>query len=255
MCFHARIVLEAEEIEALYDVTRSIGKKDPGSLIYNHANGFSHPLMWVIPQEKPNYMAPMLWGILPSDKPGKYHMQYYQESIRYGAGLNAQAEKLFDFYMYKASSLTRRCIIPLSGFYEPHTCQKPKNFKVPFYFKSKRQEHLNLAGIYSITPDNYVSFTLLTKEAKPDSKYARIHNKKNRDGEHRQVIPLADDQIEAWLSNDLNERDVFEILENDLPSNLLEAYPISKDLFSPKVDSNKPDIITRIDYPQIQIEY
>ncbi|SDE35097.1 Putative SOS response-associated peptidase YedK [Pricia antarctica] len=255
MCFHARIVLEAKDIEALYNVTRSVGDTEPGRLVYNHANGFSHPLMWAIPQEKPKHMTPMLWGLLPFNKQGADHEKYYRDSIRYGAGLNAQAEKLFDFYMYKPSALTRRCIVPVSGFFEPHTCPKPKNFKVPFYFEAEESKCLNLAGIYSITPDKYVSFALLTKEAEQGSRYAKIHNNKNRDGEHRQVIPLADNQIQAWLSDDLKQDDVYEIMDNDLPEDRLQAYPVSKDLFSPKIDSDRPDIIKKVDYPQIQIEY
>ena len=114
---------------------------------------------------------------------------------------------------------------------------------------------MNLAGIYSITPDKYVSFALLTKEAEQGSKYSKIHNNKNRDGEHRQVIPLADNQIQECLSDDLKEDDIFQIIDNDLPEDMLKAYPISKDHFSPKIDSDRPDIIEKVDYKQIQITY
>lgn len=178
-----------------------------------------------------------------------------KESIRYDAGLNAQAEKLFNFDMYKASALTRRCIIPLNGFYEPHACEKPKGFKVPFYFKAKDEEFLSLAGISSITPDKYVSFSILTKKAAKGSQYSKIHNNKNRDGENRQVIPLTQGQIENWLSNNLNQDDILEIIKRDLPEEKLNIYPISKALFSPKINSDRPDIIKQIDYPQINIEY
>ncbi len=250
------MVEKAEKLEAHYRVNRSTKERESGhEFIYHHANGFSHPLMWAIPQERPNSMTPMMWGLLPFNKPGADHEKYFKESIRYGAGLNAQAEKLFDFYMYKSSALTRRCKIPVSGFFEPHTCQKPKGFKVPFYFEAKDAPLLSLAGIYSITPDGYVSFSILTKEAPDGSRYARIHNNRNRDGEHRQVIPLADDQISEWLSDGLKEKDVFEIIDNDLPEGKMYVYPVSKDLFSTKVDSDRPDIIEQVDHPQLQIDY
>jgi len=256
MCFHSRIVEKAKQLEIHFGVTRSAKEKEAGrEFIYHHANGYSHDSFWVIPQEKSDHMTPMMWGLLPFNKPGAGHEKYYKDSIRYGAGLNAQSEKLFDFYLYRASALTHRCIIPLSGFYEPHTCEKPKNFKVPYYFEAKDSPVINLAGIYSITPDNYVSFSILTKEAEPGSKYATIHNKKNRDGEHRQVIPLEDGQIEAWLSNDLKEDDVYAIIDNDLPEEKINSYSISKDLFSPKVNSDRPDIIEQVEYPQVQIDY
>lgn len=116
-------------------------------------------------------------GFLPLSKPGADYEKYYRESICNGAGLNAQAEKLFNFYLSKHSALTRRYIVSLNGLYEPLTCEKPKNFKVTYYFGAKDSEFVSLSGIYSITPDKYVSFSILTKEAEPGSKYATIHNK------------------------------------------------------------------------------
>lgn len=256
MCFHTRIVRTAKQLEIDFGVSRSDSAKEEGrEFIYHHANGYSHQPFWIIPQQRSDKMTPAMWGLLPFNKLGEDHEEYYKESIRWGAGLNAQAEKLFDHWMYKHSALTKRCIVPLSGFYEPHTCQKPKNFKVPYYFEQKDSPIINLAGIYSITPDKYVSFSILTKEAQEGSKYATIHNKKNRDGEHRQVVPLAKDQIEAWLSDDLKEDDVFEIINNDLPQDQINAYSVSKDLFSTKINSDRPDIIEHVEYPQVQISY
>ncbi len=256
MCFHTSAVSTAEQLEAYFGVTRSANEKEAGhEFIYHHANGYSHNNFWAIPQEKPDHMTPMMWGLLPFNKPGADHEKYYKESIRYGAGLNAQAEKLFDFYLYKQSALTRRCIIPLSGFYEPHTCEKPKNFKVPYYFEQKDSPIISLAGIYSITPDNYVSFSLLTKEAPEGSKYAIIHNKKNREGENRQVIPLKKGQIQSWLSNDIKEEEVYEIIHNDLPQDQINAYSVSKDVFSRTINSDRPDITEHVIYPQVKIKY
>lgn len=256
MCFHTRIVSSAEEIEAYYGVVRSnVAKINVEELIYHHANGYNHQQFWIIPQQKRANMTPMIWGLLPFNKPGADHEAYYKKAIPWGAGLNAQTEKLFDHWMYKHSALTKRCIVPLSGFYEPHTCEKPKNFKVPYYFEQKDSPLISLAGIYSITPDNYVSFSILTKKAPQDSMYATIHNKKNRDGENRQVVPLAKYQVDAWLSDDLGEDDVLEIIENDLPQDQINAYSVSKDIFSRNIDSDRKNIIKHVKYPQVQIPY
>ena len=42
----------------------------------------------------------------------------------------------------------------------------------------KDENLVHLAGIYAITKDKMVTFTILTKEASP--LFAKIHNKKNR---------------------------------------------------------------------------
>ncbi|MEM9364041.1 MAG: SOS response-associated peptidase family protein, partial [Bacteroidota bacterium] len=114
---------------------------------------------------------------------------------------------------------------------------------------------ISLAGIYSITPDKYVTFGILTKKAPEGSKYATIHNKKNRDGENRQVVPLDEKQVKQWLSNDLDKDGVFEIVANDLPHDQIHAHSVSKDVFSNTINSNYPEIIERVEFPQVQIPY
>ncbi|MDO1502633.1 hypothetical protein Q2T40_21230 [Winogradskyella maritima] len=36
---------------------------------------------------------------------------------------------------------------------------------------------------------------------------------------------------------------------------ILMPYPISKDLYSPKVDSNRENIVDRVDYAEMEIDY
>ena len=101
MCFHARIVSTAEEIESHYGVERSGKTLQEGvEFMYHHSNGYSHETFWVIPQERSTHMTPMMWGLLPYNKDGKNHKEYYNKSVGRGAGLNVQAEKLFDFWQY-----------------------------------------------------------------------------------------------------------------------------------------------------------
>lgn len=247
MCYSTRITRKAGELEKHYAVTKLLGERVlDEELIYNHANGFSHPLLWIIPQEQSGHITPSLWGIIPSNKMGAEWADYYKESVKFGSGLNAQSEKLFDHFVYKHSALTRRCIIPVDGFFEPHTA--PKNFKVPFYFERKNQDIISLAGLYTITADGYNTFTILTKPATP--LFAKIHNTKFR----RPVI-LRDEDIDVWLDTRLSPADIQNVIDDDMDDTSLNAYPISKDLYSPKIDSNRDDIIERIDYPELEISF
>lgn len=252
MCYATRVVREAEEFEAFYNVERLLGIYGPEmELTYNHANGFAHPNMWIIPQEHPRNMMPVMWGLIPHYKLGQNAKEYYKETIRYGSGLNAKSEKLFNSNNYKGSALTRRCIVPVDGFFEPHTTPAKVNgraFKVPFYFHRKNEDPMHLAGIYTLTKDNYYTFTILTKAASP--LFAKIHNQKFR----RPVI-LQDDDIDVWLDNNLNEEEVMQVIEDDLADAEINAYPISRDLYSPKVDSDREDIIEKIEYSEVEIEY
>lgn len=247
MCYGTRITRKAEQLELNYDVTKLFGKEQPkDGLVYFHANGFAHPLMWIIPQEERNRITPSMWGIMPGNILGADYAKYYKEAVKYGAGLNAQSEKLFNHFIYKYSARTRRCIIPVDGFFEPHTA--PKNFKVPFYFERKNQDIISLAGLYTITKDGYNTFTILTKPATP--LFSKIHNTKLR----RPVI-LNDADIDVWLDDSLTEAEIANVIEDDMPDELLRTYPVSKDLYNPKVDSNREDITDPVVYSEVGIDY
>tara|TARA_R110002020_G_scaffold113688_1_gene261516 strand:- start:4912 stop:5637 length:726 start_codon:yes stop_codon:yes gene_type:complete len=236
-----------EQLQREYQLKLLFGEqKVEGELTYNHANGFAHPLLWVLPQEQPGHMTPMMWGLIPEYEKGEGYVEYYKKTIQYGSGLNAQSEKLFSSGMYKNSGLHRRCIIPVDGFYEPHTA--PKNHKVPFYFSARDGSSLNLAGIYTVTRDKFVTFSILTKIATP--LFEKIHNIKKR----RPVI-LDKKDIDAWLSEGLDKLEVDRMIGNDLPDEHFSAYPISRDLYSPKVDSNRDDIVELVHDPILEIDY
>lgn len=247
MCYETRIVEPAKQLESYYNVTKLLGKRPlDQELVYHHAKGFTHPLLWIIPQEAKQHITPSMWGIMDSRQLGADHAQYYKDSIRFGSGLNAQSEKLFDHFIYKHSAFTKRCVIPVNGFFEPHTAEK--KFKIPFYFERTNGALISLAGIYTVTKDGYNTFTILTKQATP--MFAKIHNEKNR----RPVI-LNDDDIDVWLDPTLTEDEIQEVIDQDMDDTGLRAYPVSKDLYSPKVDSNRPDIIEKVDYAELKIAY
>lgn len=250
MCYNTRITRKKKYLEHIYRIKSIMGDlQNENELVYNSANGFEHPHLWIIPQERPKNMIPVMWGLIPHYKLGKDAKEYYKETIPYGSGLNAKSEKLFDSNNYKNSALKRRCIIPVDGFYEPHRLENVnKPYSVPFYFERKDERPFNLAGIYAVTPDELVTFTILTKKATP--LFAKIHNNKER----RPVI-LRDDDIDIWLDSTLEESDIMGIIKNDLPDLDINAYPISTDLYKRNGEGDRPDIIEPVTYADLEITY
>ena len=167
---------------------------------------------------------------------------YYKEAVRYGGGLNAQSEKLFNHFIYKNSALVRRCIIPVTGFNEPH---EYKSKKYPFHIKQVNNDMLSLAGLYTII-DEAVTFTILTKEASP--LFAKIHNKKNR-----QPIILRKEFEQEWLKDNLTQKNIQDLIKLNFPEDELAAYTVSKNLFSPKINSNEPSILNEVKYEGVQV--
>lgn len=243
MCFHTSQTKKVVELENRYNASLTDSDaRDAYDVPRYHLNGFSHPDMLIIPQEEPSVLAPSLWGIVPGNKKPEQLSDYYKEAVKYGGGLNAQSEKLFDHFIYKHSALTRRCIIPVTGFFEPH---EYKSKKYPFHIKHKEDDVLSLAGLYTLVGD-VITFTILTKQASP--LFAKIHNKKNR-----QPIILQKDFEQDWLKDDLNENGIKELMNLNFNEEELSAYTVSQDLFSPKVNSDIPTIIDEVKFEGVVI--
>tara|TARA_R110002072_G_scaffold4240_1_gene29917 strand:- start:6101 stop:6832 length:732 start_codon:yes stop_codon:yes gene_type:complete len=243
MCFHTSQTKKLIELEQRFNVI--LHKPEVGKLFDRpayHLNGFAHPTMAIIPQEEPAVLVAAKWGIVPQNKKREDLEAYYKEAVKYGGGLNAQSEKLFDHFIYKQSAHSRRCLIPVTGFFELH---EAKGKKYPFYISRKDNEAFALAGIYTLI-EGIPTFTILTKAASP--LFEKIHNNKKR-----QPVIIHQDLEQKWLTDNLSENEILEIIHTPYPEKELNPYTVSKDLFSPKINSNIPEIIEHINYEGVII--
>lgn len=268
MCYATAQSKAIADLEKLMEVKAMLPEfLGDDDLLRFHINGFAkhhmnggkkvaeHPIMLVQPQENPKYLTPIMWGLVPRGVPGEKIPEYYKEHIRYGSGLNATSEKLFTSTHFMDSAKYRRCIVPVSGFYEPYRVirKKGKDFSIPFFFERRDKKITKLAGIYEFTKaenidEVYVTFAILTKKATP--LFSKIHHTKKR----RPVI-LSDKQAGGWLDNSSKRNDLQHIIDTDMPDELLFAQPISIDLYSRDKESNRPDISTPVHYEEIEIDY
>ncbi|MBZ9628841.1 SOS response-associated peptidase [Psychroflexus sp. CAK1W] len=245
MCAHTSQIQTVEKLEEHYKVKLSDeSKRELFDVPHYHIIGFTHAQLLIIPQEKSGVLAAATWGIAPEDKSVDELKAYYKEAAKFGGGINARSEKAFDHFLYKQSIFTKRCIIPVSAFFEPHD---HKGNKYPFVFKPKDKDFISLAGIYTRI-GNKVTFAILTKEASP--LFAKIHNKKNR-----QPVMLTAEQEKNWLSNDLNQDEVEAILNQDYDEAQLDYYPVSQDLFHPQTNSDVKTILEKVEYEELEVNY
>ena len=243
MCFHTSQIQKVEQIENQYKVKlsdeRQRGLFDQPRY---HINGFTHSQLLIIPQEKPSVLAAATWGIAPENQKVSELKVYYKEAVKFGGGLNARAEKTFEHFLYRQSIFRKRCVVPVSAFFEPHD---HKGKKYPFVFKSKLKGSLSLAGLYTRI-DNKVTFTILTQEASP--LFARIHNKKNR-----QPVILNAEQADHWLDNDLKEEGIANLLKAHFDEDQLTIHAVSTDLFYQKVNSDVEESLDRVEYRELEV--
>src|SRR5690606_40127144 len=122
MCFHTKTTTSIKDLEEKLKVVRNDQFEISDNDFYHfHLNGYSHPEMLIIPQEDPSILNPSNWGLMPRNEEGIKRNDYYKKAVKWGGGLNAQSEKMFEHFLYKYSAFERRCLIPVDGFYEPHT--------------------------------------------------------------------------------------------------------------------------------------
>lgn len=262
MCYSTQQGKPLSELEkALNAVAKLPEYLDDDDLTQYHINGFAkqmlkggtkesiHPIMVIQPQENPKFLAPLMWGFIPSWELGENAERYYADTRGVGSGLNATSEKIFTSRMFMDSAENRRCIVPVTGFYEPYRVTHVKKpFSIPFFFERRDREITKLAGIYSFTKDGHATFAIITKPATP--LFEKIHHTKKR----RPVI-LHDEQVEGWLDSTSSRSDLEHLIATDMPDELIYAQPISRDLYRPKVDSNRPDITTPVHHTEIAVDY
>ena len=235
MCFHTSHTKKVKKVENRFNVKLiDDALRETYDTPHYHNNGFEHLNSLIIPEQKSTHLIPATWGIVPNTYKVAEIKDYYKQQLKYGSGLNARSEKLFDYWLYQKSALTKRCIIHVTGFFEPH---EYNNKKYPIHIKQKDNDLFGLAGIYTVV-ENIVTYTILTKTASP--LFAKIHNKKLR-----QPVILSQHIENEWLKKSLSENELKELLNIPFDDTKIEAYAVSKDLFNSRIDSNNSEILKK----------
>ncbi len=251
MCFHVSITKPIEQIEDRFEANFEWEELyEP----YYHFNGFERKYLYIITQENRNLIQPSYWGILPNNIDLNYREKYLsgrkylnEETNYYVNGkntLNAQSKNLYTSRLWSQSIYKNRCLIIADGHFEPHTSPDYK-YKIPHYFKYKNHGLFAFAGIYNKLDEDLYTASLITREA--NGFYKKIHNKTNKEGSYRMPLILDKSDEIDWLYPETSIDDVKTLLHTHTKEKII-AHPVSKDLFSRNIDSNKPYIIDPYTY-------
>lgn len=127
------------------------------------------------------------WGLIPS---------WAKDASRASNAINARVESISEKPTFKSAFKSRRCLIPVTGYYEWATELGKYKPKQPFYISHKNKSSLAIAGLYEswINPESKQSVqsaAIITREAV--GILAPIH--------HRMPIILPKDLWSTWLSS------------------------------------------------------
>jgi putative SOS response-associated peptidase YedK len=234
MCFSVNVNLVKEELENRYGATLIDPDKYRPSYYY-HA--FSLPELPAVCSGISNRIRLLTWGLIPS------WIRSYDDAnvIRYKT-FNARSESLDEKPSFSSSFRSKRCIIPVKGFFEWQHIGKEK---IPWYIYHSENEILSIAGLYDEWTENstgelFSTFSIITTEA--NDLMAEIHNSAKR-------MPVILDKTAEilWIDLSTSESEALSLLK-PCPNEVLSAYTIGPLVNDKSSNRNSPDVIRAYNY-------
>lgn len=163
------------------------------------------------------------WGLIPS---------WAKDMAIGNKMINARAETVIEKPAYRTAFARRRCLVPVSGFYE---WKKTSGGKVPHWIHPADGAPLTFAGLWeSWRPAKDAApvhtFTILTTT--PCRDVESIHD--------RMPVIVAPDDRDGWLDPETPAPDLVALLR-PAPDGLLRAYAVSTAVNRPTYDG--PDLL------------
>ncbi len=224
MCGRTSITKTEKELEERFHATFYSEELERYNPLPNYNVAPTHYVP-VITSDDPEHFHIFKWGLLPfwaKDKKIAYKM------------INARIETILEKNAYKKAVESRRCLVPMDGFYE---WQRSGKKKLPYRIVTKDQEIFSVAGIWekwkSPEGEDIYTFSIITKS--PTSIMEGIHD--------RMPAILLPEQEKLWLDPEISGRDAVQMVI-DYPPDQMEAYRVSTKVNS--VRENEKSLIDAI---------
>ena len=188
--FSAEALMD-EMSDALSEAKMTISFGEDSLFAPNYNTAPTH-IVPILRNEESNIVVdPMQWGLVPS----------WSKDPSVGSKLiNARSETITEKPSFRQSVPSRRCIIPMSGFYEWDRTD-PKR-KVPYFVTREDGCVMLVAGIWTASPAlaGRRTFSLITRESVDD--LSHIHS--------RSPVELCADDALEWMCNPVPPLELFE---------------------------------------------
>lgn len=164
----------------------------------------------------------MRWGLVPG------WANSVKDADRYSM-INAKAEEVSEKRSYKSPFQKRRCVVPVSGFYE---WKRSGESKIPYAIHLKNEPIMSFGGLWEHWEDKesgevVESFSILTMAA--NAFMSGIHT--------RMPLILSKKEEEGWLDPTITAPDkIFPLMKGE-EANELTAFEVSNRVNSPKNNS------------------
>jgi putative SOS response-associated peptidase YedK len=225
MCGRATYKLTWEEIVALYRLTL-------GPAPHNFQPRFNvcptTTIDAIVSEDGKRELIRARWGLIPNwwKKPLK--------ELKL-ATFNARAESVTTKPFFRSVFKRKRCLIPVSGYYE---WQDTPGGKHPWYFTARDgSPALTIAGLWDEWTDKETlkrlkSCAMIITE--PNKFVAEVHD--------RMPVLLTEKQFDPWLSGEAGVESL-----KPAPNDYLQKWPVSKRVNSSRADDDDPTLIDKVE--------
>jgi putative SOS response-associated peptidase YedK len=230
MCFSVNVNLVKDELENRYGASFPDRDRYQPSYYYN---AFGLPELPAICSGSPDRIQLLKWGLIPSWTRNSDSAN----EIRYKT-FNARGESISTTPSFSKSFLSRRCIIPVKGFFE---WQHSGTEKIPWYICHADEEIFSIAGLYDIWVETssgeiFNTFSVITTDA--NDLLAVIHNTKKR-----MPVILDRNNEKRWINPDTSPNEANSMIK-PCPSEILKAHTISNLVNNKTANRNSPEVIS-----------
>ncbi|RDY57735.1 SOS response-associated peptidase [Flagellimonas nanhaiensis] len=203
---------------------------------YFWMNGFSHGEFNAVTQEDPKHIEVMKWGIV---EPNTQNVEERWKILR-GKSLNTQSEHVFENARTEDAILDRRCIVPVTGYFEPYYVKKDS---YPHLVKPIHETYLGLLGVYNVI-DGVRYTSILTTDA--NGFMLHVHNQKKR-----QPIMLDPYYWGDWLDSSINEGQIRQLMFQCDTEQEMEAFTVLRTATTGNKPNNVPEVLEPLHFPEV----
>lgn len=211
----------------------------PGDLpTFYFVSGFSFPFLPVIRHDGLHLCQ---WGLVPHWAKDSA----FADDIR-SKTLNARGETVFGKPSFRGSITSKRCLLPVSGFFEWRAVNK---MKYPYFIRLKEEQLFSLGCIFDtwtdrLTGEHRQTFSIVTTAANPLME--TIHNLKKR-----MPLIIGREDEAAWADPGLDVREIKELIK-PFDENRMEAWTVSRSLNSPRNQRDIPQALEKVVYEELE---
>jgi putative SOS response-associated peptidase YedK len=190
-----------------------------------HQQAHAH-VRWplVINEEGKLTISVMEWGLIDQ---AMASLAQKERAKRRSSMVNARSERIFaEPWCVWNMIKHQRCLIPTTGFFEH---KEIAGRKQPYFIRVKGERLFFMAGLYNYPPLPDVetgeikgTFSMLTRSS--NELLTDIHN--SGENRHRMPLMLSNDILRKWLYPALSQEDMQALLNYEMPSDALEAWPV-----------------------------